>query len=461
MVTDFKELGVYGAKKLLEKGADYGDLFFEKRYTFSASCEDNKVERVSSGLEVGVGIRYIKNQKTYFGFTNKLTIQSIEETIDNLASAAASEKEVTLDLREKEPRYEGIVEGTNFEISVDEKVEYLLKANETARSYGDRIKQVTVVLRDQIQEVTIVNTLGNIVEDVRPRVVFYVLVVASDGILLQTGYEPVGHLGDYSLFQKHPPEKVAKIAAERALKMLEAKPAPAGKFTVVISSKAGGTMIHEAVGHGLEADLANQGLSVYAGKIGEKVASELITVIDNGYMKGMYGSSGYDDEGTATRENVLIENGILKNFMYDTLEAMKAGEFSTGNGRRQSYMHVPIPRMTNTYIKPQDASPEDIIADTKSGILVVKMGGGQVNTVNGDFVFEVSEGYLIENGKVTEPIRGVSLIGNGPEVLKNIDAVGNDLGFSIGTCGKDGQGVPVTDGMPTIRIPEITVGGVK
>ncbi len=461
MITDFKELGVYGVKKLVEKGADYGDLFFEKRYTFSASCEDNRVEKVSSGLEVGVGIRYVKNHKTYFGFTNRLTVQSIEETIDRLASAAALEKEVKLDLREKDIRYEEIVEGTNFEVPVDKKIEYLLRANDTARSYSDRIRQVTVVLRDQIQEVTIINTLGNIVEDVRPRVVFYVLVVASDGVLLQTGYEPVGHLGDYSLFERYSPESVAKRAAERALKMLEAKPAPAGKFTVVISSKAGGTMIHEAVGHGLEADLANQGLSVYAGKIGEKVASELITVVDNGFMKGMYGSSGYDDEGTVTRENVLIEDGILKSFMYDTLEAMKAGEFSTGNGRRQSYMHVPIPRMTNTFIKPRDVSPEDIIADTKSGIFVVKMGGGQVNTVNGDFVFEVSEGYLIENGKVTEPIRGVSLIGNGPEILKNIDAVGNDLGFSIGTCGKDGQGVPVTDGMPTIRIPEITVGGVR
>ena len=461
MVLDFKELGVFGARELKKKGADYGDLFFEKRFTFSARCEENKIENVSCGIEIGVGIRYVKNFKTYYGFTNKLTEESIREVIENLASASSSEKEVVLDFNMKEQRYSKLVNSMDFDVPVEKKIELLLRANEEARSHGDRIKQVTVVLRDSIQEVTIVNTNGDIVEDVRPRVVFYTLVVASDGRILQTGYEPVGHLGDYSIFEKYPPEKIAKLAAERALKMLKAKPAPAGKFTVVISSKAGGTMIHEAVGHGLEADLANQGLSVYSGKIGQKVASELITVIDDGTMPGKYGSSGYDDEGVPTRKNILIENGVLRGFMYDLMEAMKSGEFSTGNGRRQSYLHVPIPRMTNTYIASGDTNPEEIIRDTKSGILVVKMGGGQVNTVNGDFIFEVSEGYLIENGEVTEPIRGVSLIGNGPKVLQQIDAVGNDLGFAIGTCGKDGQGVPVSDGLPTIRIPEITVGGTK
>ncbi len=461
-MVDFKELGTFGALLLKRKGADYGDLFFERRYTFSGKCEDNRVEDLSCGIEVGVGIRFIKNFKTYYGFTNRLNRKSIEELIDRISAAAREEKEVIVDFNEKRPRYNELVEGLSFEIPVEKKVEYLKRANDAARSISDRIKQVTVVLRDQIQEVLIVNTEGNIVEDVRPRVVFYTLVVASDGVELQTGYEPIGHLGDYSLLEKNPPEDVARKAAERALKMLKAKPAPAGRFTVVISSQAGGTMIHEAVGHGLEADLANQGLSVYAGKVGQKVASELITVIDDGQMKGMYGSSGYDDEGTPTGKNVLIENGVLKGYMSDILEAMKYEEIlPTGNGRRQSYMHIPIPRMTNTYVAPGETDPKEIIEDTKEGILVVKMGGGQVNTVNGDFVFEVSEAYMIENGRVTEPIRGASLIGNGPKVLEEIDAVGNDLGFSIGTCGKDGQGVPVSDGLPTIRIPQITVGGTR
>ncbi len=459
MVVDFKELGVWGALELKKRGADYGDLFFERRFTFSGKCEDNRIENISSGLEIGVGVRFVKNYKTYYGFTNDVSKTSILNLIENLASASREEKEVVIDFTRGDLRYEGIVEGTDLDVPTDKKVDFLKEANESARSFGDRIKQVTVVLRDQLQEVCIVNTEGKIVEDLRPRVVFYVLVVASDGVELQTGYEPVGHLGDYSLFERISPEEVARRASERALKMLKAKPAPSGSFTVVISSSAGGTMIHEAVGHGLEADLANQGLSVYSGKVGEKVASELITVVDNGYMKGKYGSSGYDDEGVPTGKNVLIENGILKGYMYDLLEAMKAGEEPTGNGRRQSYKHVPIPRMTNTYIAPGETSPEEIISDTKEGILVVKMGGGQVNTVNGDFIFEVSEGYLIENGEVTEPIKGVSLIGNGPKVLEEIDAVGSDMGFSIGTCGKDGQGVPVSDGMPTIRIPKITVGG--
>ncbi len=458
MKADFKELGTLGVKLLKGKGADYGELFFERRHSFFAKCEDNKVEEVSYGIEEGVGIRFVKDFKTYYGFTNKINEKSIRELIDAITSAVRSEKECTIDFTEKEQRYQQVIEGMEIDIPVERKVEYLKRANEAAR-ISDRIKQVSVVLKDTLQEVVIVNTDGKIVEDLRPRVVFYTLAVASDGVELQTGYEPVGHLGDYSLLEKVKPEEIGKKAAERALKMLKAKPAPAGKFTVVISSEAGGTMIHEAVGHGLEADLVNQGLSVYSGKLGEKVASELITVIDDGRMKGKYGSSGYDDEGNPTAKNILIENGILKGYMYDNIEAMKSEGLPTGNGRRQSYKHAPIPRMTNTYIALGDTDPQDIISDTKSGILVVKMGGGQVDTVSGDFVFEVSEAYLIEKGKITEPIRGAILIGNGPQVLKEIDAVGNDLGFSIGTCGKDGQGVPVSDGLPTIRIPKITVGG--
>jgi len=462
MLVDFKELGEFGVKELMKRGADFADLFFEKKFTFTAKLEDNRVESVSNGIEVGVGIRMIKGGKTFFGFTNDITQKAVLNVINNLAPVDGN-GQVNLNWELKEKRYPEVVEGgVEFNISSEDKIMLLKRANYRARECGDRIKQVTVVLKDSIQEVVIVNSLGHIVEDVRPRVVFYVLVVASDGKSLQTGYEPVGHLGDYSLFNEFQPEDIALNAAERALRMLTAEPAPAGTFTVVISSKAGGTMIHEAVGHGLEADLANQGLSVYSGKLGERVASELVTVIDDGTLKGKYGSSGYDDEGVPTGRTVLIEEGILKNFMYDRLQSEQSGTFIlTGNGRRQSYMHVPIPRMTNTFIAPGNDNPQDIIEGTERGIYVVKMGGGQVNTVNGDFVFEISEGYMIENGKITHPIKGASLIGNGPAVLQNIDAVGNDIGFAIGTCGKDGQGVPVSDALPTIRIKEITVGGTK
>ncbi|MFN3396492.1 MAG: TldD/PmbA family protein, partial [Thermodesulfovibrionales bacterium] len=248
-------------------------------------------------------------------------------------------------------------------------------------------------------------------------------------------------------------------ATKRALMMLSARRAPGGRMPVVISSEAGGTMIHEAVGHGLEADLVNEGLSVYSGKIGLEIASPLITVIDDPTLINRRGSYRFDDEGTPSQKTILIEKGVLKNYMYDRLTALKAGVKSTGNGRRESYQHRPIPRMSNTYIAPGETSPDDIIKATHKGLFVKKMGGGQVNTVTGEFVFEVQEGYLIENGKIGEPVREATLIGNGPDVLKSIDMVGSDLGFSIGTCGKDSQGVPVSDGMPTVRIPDIVVGG--
>ncbi|MFN3787394.1 MAG: NAD-dependent DNA ligase LigA [Sulfurihydrogenibium azorense] len=253
---------------------------------------------------------------------------------------------------------------------------------------------------------------------------------------------------------------VATKAAERAVLGLKAKPAPAGSFTVVMSSHAGGTMIHEAVGHGLEADLVNQGLSVYKGKLGQKVASDLVTVIDDGTLKGKNGSFTFDDEGVPAQRKVLIDNGVLVGYMYDRLTAMKEGKQSTGNGRRDGYKNIPIVRMTNTYIDAGKDNPSDIIKDTKDGIYVVKMGGGQVNTVNGDFVFEIIEGYRIENGEITYPIKGATLIGNGPQALMDIDAVGYDLGWAIGTCGKDGQRAPVSDAQPTVRIKRLTLGGV-
>jgi len=311
------------------------------------------------------------------------------------------------------------------------RAEILKRAEEKARSYGDRIRQVLCVLMDKTREI------------------------------LVRGYESTGARRGFELFEKVPPEVVAQKAAERALLMLSAKPAPAGTFTVVLSSEAGGTMIHEAVGHGLEADLVQKGLSVYAGKVGEKVASELVTVIDDATLPDRNGSFSVDDEGVSAQRKVLIEKGYLTGYMYDRLRAMKEGRRSTGNGRRQSYAHIPLVRMTNTYIERGEDDPEDIIRDTKKGVYVVKMGGGEVNTVTGDFVFEIMEGYMIENGEITYPIRGATLIGNGPKALQDIDAVGNDLGWAIGTCGKDGQGVPVTDAQPTLRIRQLTLGGCR
>ncbi len=243
--------------------------------------------------------------------------------------------------------------------------------------------------------------------------------------------------------------------------MLEAQKAPRGEMTVVLSSSAGGTMIHEAIGHGLEADIVQKKASKYCGKIGKEIASPLITVIDDPTLPNKRGSYRFDDEGNPSQKTVLVENGVLKSYLYDYLTAKRDRINPTGNGRRESYHYRPLPRMSNTYIAPGESDPEGIIKSTKKGLFVKKMGGGQVDSVNGDFVFEVEEGYLIEDGKITKPVRGATLIGNGPKVLREINMVGNDLGFEIGTCGKEGQGVPISDGQPTLRIPRMIVGGTK
>jgi len=288
---------------------------------------------------------------------------------------------------------------------------------------------------------------------------FIVQVIASEKGTIQTGYEPIGGSLGFELFDECDPEAVAVTAASQACLMLEAQPAPTGRMPVVISSEAGGTMIHEAVGHGLEADHIDKAMSKYCGKLNEMIATPDITVVDDATLPTRRGSFSVDDEGTPAQRTVLIDQGRLVRYMNDIKTARKMGHAPTGNGRRQSYQHKPVPRMTNTLIVPGKTDPADIVASTDKGLFVRKMGGGQVNTLNGDFVFEVSEGYLIENGKIGAPVRGATLIGNGPEVLMNIEMVGCDLGFGIGTCGKDGQGAPVSDAQPTLRIRELTIGG--
>jgi TldD protein len=287
------------------------------------------------------------------------------------------------------------------------------RANHIARNFDPRVRQVMVTYRENRQEVLIATSSGEVIEDTRSYLTAMVQVVASNGGTVQTGYEPVGGLTGMELFDAEPLELAAEKAARRAVMMLTARKAPAGRMPVVLSSDAGGTMIHEAIGHGLEADLAQSGLSVYSGKLGQQIASPLITVVDDATLPGRRGSFRVDDEGTNAQRTVLVEQGILKTYLYDRLTAMKDGARSTGNGRRESYRHRPIPRMTNTMIVPGATRPVDILKSTPKGLFVRKMGGGQVNTVNGDFVFEVSEGYLIENGRIADPVRGATLVGNG------------------------------------------------
>jgi TldD protein len=346
-------------------------------------------------------------------------------------------------------------------VKSSEKVDKVLEANEVAWSISDRIVQVLVRYGDSQQRVIIANSNGRFVHDERNYIIFLVRAVGKKGEIIQTGYEPIGGLMGFELFDETSPEQTARLAGERALKMLDAGPAPTGIMPVVISSEAGGTMIHEAVGHGLEADLVQKGLSVFAGKMGEKIASEAVSVHDDATPPGRRGSFTFDDEGTPAQRTVLVENGVLRTYMHDLSTAKKEGLKSTGNGRRESYRHRPIPRMTNTLIVSGDKKPQEIISAVDNGLFVKRMGGGQVNTVNGDFMFDVGEAHIIRGGEIKEPVRGASLIGNSLKVLSQIDMVADDLGFGLGTCGKDGQGSPVADAQPTLRIEGITVGGTN
>jgi TldD protein len=451
-------------KRALKNGGDYADLFIERSTPFSIVCEGGKIEKVLSGLDCGAGVRLIFGRRTAYAYSNEISLAALFALADAVSRAVAREERVfrdmVINLTRKNPRVDFRIEKAPETVSTDQKVGMVLEANNVARSVDPRIRQVMAVYRENRQRVCIANSDGFIADDERRYLTALVHVVAADGEVVQTGYEPVGGLAGMELFDRYPLAEAAETAGRRAVMMLSARKAPAGRMPVVLSSSAGGTMIHEAVGHGLEADLAQSGLSVYSNKIGQRIASPLITVVDDATLEGKRGSFRFDDEGTESERTVLVDKGVLKTFMYDRLTAMKDGACSTGNGRRESYKHRPIPRMTNTMIAPGNADPEEIIRTTTNGLFVKKMGGGQVNTVNGDFVFEVSEGYRIENGRIGEPVRGATLTGNGPQVIMSIDMVGCDLGFSIGTCGKDGQGSPVSDAQPTLRIPEITVGGV-
>ncbi len=447
-------------KTILKNGGEYADIYFQKSYVTSIICEDNKIEKVISGRDTGLGLRLIKNYRTAFAYTNDTTETTLLSIGNDLSKAFAknggSSKDITL--RALNPTFSHEVQIDPSSVDINKKIDAVVEANDAA--WGENnVGQVKVVYRDSTNEIFTANSFGKITAETQIGSVFMVQVVVSDGDITQTGYEPIGGAVGFEIFDIKSPTMVALDAVRRAQLMLKADRAPGGTMTVVLSSDAGGTMIHESVGHGLEADLALKNLSVYSGRLGEKVASELITVIDDSTIPTKRGTFVFDDEGTPSQKTVLVDRGILVNLMYDNLSAIREGKKSTGNGRRESYRQKAIPRMTNTLIVPGKSDPKDIISSVDKGLLVKKMGGGQVNTVNGQFVFEVTEGYMIENGEIKNPVRGAILTGSGPEVLMEIDMVGNDLGYAIGTCGKDGQGVPVSDAQPTLRIPNITVGG--
>lgn len=446
----------------LYRGGDYADIYIENKITSGIWLEDQRLEKSHSGVDGGAGIRLVKGQQTAYVYTSDLSLGALEKAARLAAQALGiSNKGVTIPLIPNPSRSSAGQWTAPHQVGWDAKMQRVFAADQAARSLGQPIRQVSVGLADLEKTVVFANSLGERMEDSFNRIRGMINVVASREGILQTGYESVGGVSGWELLDEENWEGRALKAARLAVDMLSARPAPAGRMPVIMSSQAGGTMIHEACGHGLEADLVHKGLSVYQEKKGTMVASPLVTVIDDPTLSKRYGSYVFDDEGTAARQTVLIEAGRLVNFLYDRYTAATDKTSSTGNGRRESYQHKPIPRMSNTYIAPGQDHPQDIIHSTQRGLLVTKMGGGQVNTINGDFVFEVSEAYLIEDGQVAYPVRGATLTGNGSKALQDVDRVGSDLGFSIGVCGKDGQGVPVSDAQPTIRIKELTVGGTQ
>lgn len=446
-------------KKILDTavrhGGDYADLYLSKSYTGSISAEEKYIRRFYRGFDEGAGIRVMKGDFSAYFYTNDISLPSLLALAER-AGESIGNTDVVMPFSFEESQKVAL----DHEVYDLEKIGKMIRGvNDHAWTLSDKIAQVSVNYGDGRKETLIASTDGKLVRQESARKRFFVRVIAKEGNELQTAIETLGDTD--TVFRWDEATLAAKVetAANRAIRQLSAREAPSGTMPVVMSSEAGGTMVHEACGHGLEGDSVSKGLSVYKEKQGQLVASDKVTVIDDASLSDYYGSYHFDDEGHAGRRNVLIENGVLKNYMYDVRSARRVGTLSTGNGRRENYRFAPQVRMSNTFIAPGNDDPASVIADLKQGFYVRKMGGGQVNTISGDFVFEVSEGWLIENGELTVPVKNASLIGNGPKTLSSVFAVGNDLGFAIGTCGKGGQSAPVSDAQPTIGISELVVGG--
>lgn len=435
------------------KGPDYADVFVQSGAGHSVTFEKGRVEEVSSAASGGVGARILVKDHSVFSHSPDCSVSGAVDCLDKVLSRAhvrSSRK---------------ILPG-NCSISFDPSrlkvpdVSPFGQLDRAIRSSSPFVTQVTLRHRVSGKRILVVRGDGNLVFDERFHALFAVQVTVEKEGTIQTGYEVRAFQSEAEGFwERVSPMQVGMQALDRALLMLDAIPCPAGRMPVVLSGEAGGTMIHEACGHGLEADIVQKDFSVYRDRLGEKVASALVTLVDDPSIEGAYGSYSYDDEGTPSRRNTLIDRGVLKAYMTDVQSARKGRIPLSGNGRRGSYRNLPIPRMSNTFLLPGMESPASILEKAGSGLFVTKMGGGQVNPTSGDFVFQVTEAFLIENGRISSPVRGATLIGNGPEVLMQIEAVGDDLHFEPGMCGKDGQSVPVTDGQPSLLIRNLLVGG--
>jgi TldD protein len=451
----------------LQTGADFAEIYAEDKRNTSVALDDGRIEQVTSGRDRGAGIRVIKGETTGFAHTSDLSEAGLAVAAKAAAAAASQGDGVTrtIALTPSERRIVNEVGVSPDEVAKADKVELLRRVDGAARAAGSEIVQVSAGYGDSRKRVLIANSDGLLATDDIVRVLARISTVADGDSGMQTGFQSMGYTYGWEVFDPASErfvdiEALARDAARQAITKLRARPAPSGPMPVVIKNGSGGVLFHEACGHGLEADHVQKGASVYADQVGELVASPLVTLVDDGTMTGEWGTLAFDDEGHETRRNVLIDEGVLTDYMWDHIRSRKAGRGPSGNGRRQSYQHLPMVRMTNTFVMNGPDDPDDIVRQTDRGVFVSHLGGGSVNTATGDFVFGMTEAYLIENGEITEPLREGNLIGNGPQVLRDIDMLANDFAMgNPGTCGKDGQGVPVGDGQPTLRVKSLTIGG--
>jgi len=447
----------------LSAGGDYADLYFEYVTSTALSVDESMVKSASQGISAGCGVRVVAGERTGYAYTDDLAPERIlhaAKTAAMIASGPAKTPVVNLKTNLPHDLYPVVVASVDAEIR--QKLDLVMRADKAARAFDPRVKEVRASYADELKRVLVIGSDGTYAEDSQPLTRMSVFVIAKSGETSAKGTSGGGgrHALDAFLLEKTP-EHFAREAARQSIIQLDARECPAGDMEVVLGPGWPGILLHEAIGHGLEADFNRKKTSAFAGLLGKRVASDKCTVVDNGTVPGRRGSLNVDDEGNPTSNTVLIEKGILKGYLADKLSARLMGLPNTGNGRRESYEHIPMPRMTNTYMLAGEDSPEDILRSVKRGLYAVNFGGGQVDITNGKFVFSASEAYLIEDGKITAPLKNATLIGNGPDVLTRVSMVGNDLQLDegVGTCGKDGQSVPVGVGIPTLKVDRMTVGG--
>lgn len=448
----------------LSQGGDYADLYLEYKTRDFFTLEESILKNASKILSQGVGIRVIDGEKTGYAYADGFEMPELlraARLAGSIAHEAGPESAVRVSLLKQNTHDLYAVALPLVDVELAAKLRLLQEADRSARAYDPRIVEVRVVLASEKKQVLVYSSCADVVSDLQPLTVFQVSCIASANGDRQIGIRGGGGRVGLEFFDSKTPGHFALDAARQAILLLSAVDAPAGPMPVVLGPGWPGILLHEAVGHGLEADFNRKNLSAFSGRIGQRVASALCSVVDDGTLPSRRGSLNVDDEGTPTGRTVLIENGILRAYMQDALSARLTGAAPTGNGRRESYTCIPMPRMTNTFMLPGTSTNEEIIRSVRRGLYAVNFGGGQVDITNGKFVFSASEAYLVEEGRITAPVRGATLIGNGPDVLTRVSMVGDDLELDegIGTCGKEGQNVPVGVGTPTIKVDEITVGG--